>query len=180
MAITIFLTFTPLGMIPLYPINPTTVHIPVILGACLIGIGPGLILGLTFGVSSLIHSIVIPQPASVIFWNPLISVVPRILCGLVAALIFKLSMKLTKNQAVSFVLSGLIGSLSNTIFVLGSVYLFEAQGYAGILGVNTPEEVLNAILATVAVNGVPEAIFAAIITLACGKIIMQFQKNKKI
>ena len=54
-AIVILLANTPLGMIQLPVIKATTVHIPVILGAILLGPGAGAILGAVFGVLSLIH-----------------------------------------------------------------------------------------------------------------------------
>ena len=53
-AIVILLANTPLGMIQLPIIKATTVHIPVILGAILLGPGAGAILGAVFGLCSLI------------------------------------------------------------------------------------------------------------------------------
>ena len=53
-AIVILLANTPLGMIYLPLIKATTVHIPVILGAILLGPLAGAILGGVFGICSLI------------------------------------------------------------------------------------------------------------------------------
>ena len=53
-AIVILLANTPLGMIQLPIIKATTVHIPVIIGAILLGPSAGAILGFVFGVCSLV------------------------------------------------------------------------------------------------------------------------------
>ena len=52
-AIVIVLANTPLGMIQLPIIKATTVHIPVIIGAILLGPAAGAILGGVFGICSL-------------------------------------------------------------------------------------------------------------------------------
>ena len=55
-AVVVVLANTPLGMIQLPIIKATTVHIPVILGAVLLGPMAGAILGGVFGVCSLIKT----------------------------------------------------------------------------------------------------------------------------
>ena len=57
-AITAVLTFTPIGMIPLPPplLSVTTVHIPVIVAALAEGPLVGLLVGLVFGLCSLIRA----------------------------------------------------------------------------------------------------------------------------
>ena len=52
MAVVILLANTPFGMIQLPVIKATTVHIPVILGAILLGPLAGAVLGATFGICS--------------------------------------------------------------------------------------------------------------------------------
>lgn len=59
-AIVIVLANTPLGMIQLPIIKATTVHIPVILGAILLGPAAGAILGGVFGICSLISNTMAP------------------------------------------------------------------------------------------------------------------------
>ena len=60
MAVIILLANTPLGMIQLPIIKATTVHIPVIIGAIVLGPKAGAILGATFGVCSLISNTYAP------------------------------------------------------------------------------------------------------------------------
>ena len=67
MAIVILLANTPLGMIQLPIIKATTVHIPVIIGAILLGPAAGAILGGTFGVCSLISNTIAPTLLSFAF-----------------------------------------------------------------------------------------------------------------
>ena len=55
-AIVILLANTPLGMIQLPIIKATTVHIPVIIGAILLGPSAGALLGFVYGVCSLVSN----------------------------------------------------------------------------------------------------------------------------
>ena len=66
-AIVIVLANTPLGMIQLPIIKATTVHIPVILGAILLGPGAGAILGAVFGICSLVSNTMAPTLLSFAF-----------------------------------------------------------------------------------------------------------------
>ena len=66
-AIVILLANTPLGMIQLPIIKATTVHIPVIIGAVLLGPLAGAILGGVFGVCSMISNTVAPTLLSFAF-----------------------------------------------------------------------------------------------------------------
>ena len=66
-AIVIVLANTPLGMIQLPIIKATTVHIPVIIGAILLGPAAGAILGGVFGICSLISNTMAPTLLSFAF-----------------------------------------------------------------------------------------------------------------
>ena len=71
-AIVVLLANTPLGLIQLPTIKATTTHIPVILGAILLGPMAGAILGGVFGLCSLISNTVAPVAASICF-SPFLS-----------------------------------------------------------------------------------------------------------
>ena len=71
-AIVILLANTPLGMIQLPIIKATTVHIPVIIGAILLGPSAGAILGTIFGICSLISNTTAPTLLSFAF-SPFLS-----------------------------------------------------------------------------------------------------------
>ena len=66
-AVVILLANTPLGMIQLPIIKATTVHIPVIIGAVLLGPLAGAILGATFGICSIISNTMAPTLLSFAF-----------------------------------------------------------------------------------------------------------------
>ena len=67
MAVVILLASTPLGMIQLPVVKATTVHIPVILGAILLGPLAGSILGGVFGICSMVSNTMAPTLLSFAF-----------------------------------------------------------------------------------------------------------------
>lgn len=100
--ILIILSVAPIGSIPLPAMKATTSHIPVIIGAILLGAGAGCFLGATFGVMSVVRSTLAPTPTTFVF-SPflplpgsdqgsvkalLVAFIPRILTGLLPALLF--------------------------------------------------------------------------------------------
>lgn len=97
-ALMLVMAFTPLGYIPLPFMNATTMHIPVIIGACLLGPKMGGVLGGLFGITSVVRATISPNLTSFVFtpfysfspefhgsWTSLIvAIVPRILIGVCA------------------------------------------------------------------------------------------------
>ena len=171
-AIIIVLANTPLGMIQLPIIKATTVHIPVIIGAVLLGPSAGAILGAVFGICSLISNTMAPTLLSFAF-SPFMSTsgIP----GAVKA-IWILFMKLKVNQLLALPMVGFIGSMVNTVTVMGSIYLLFAQQYADAKDVAV-SAVWGLIMGTVTASGIPEAIAAAILVLALGKVLIQVFKK---
>jgi len=142
-AIVIVLANTPLGMIQLPIIKATTVHIPVILGAILLGPGAGAILGAVFGICSLVSNTMAPTLLSFAFSPFLsttgipgalkaiwISVGCRILIGVAAGWLWVLFTKIKLNQFIALPIVGFVGSMVNTVTVMGSIYFLFAQQYA--------------------------------------------------
>lgn len=152
-AIAILLGATHWGFIPWFAGAALTImHVPAIIGAVLEGPIVGVLIGLLFGVFSLIQGAVAPTgPADTWFVNPLISILPRLFIGPVAWLVYRALNKINVILALSA--AGVAGSLTNSVLVLGMI---------GLMG-HLPWSVI----ATVAVsNGLPEAVVAAILTLA--------------
>ena len=174
-AISIMLSMTPLGFIPIGPINLTIMHIPVIIGAVLEGPLVGIIVGLIFGFTSLLRAITMPTITNFALINPLVSILPRVLIGIVAYYVYKLTIKLTKNTCVSGWITGVIGSLVNTIGVLGMIYILYGARYAEALG-KSASAAKTLILTLIATNGIPEAIVAGFVVSA---ICVVFNKRKK-
>ncbi len=188
-AIVILLANTPLGMIQLPIIKATTVHIPVIIGAILLGPLAGAILGAVFGVCSLISNTIAPTLLSFAFTPFLssdllsaiktiwISVGCRIFIGVIAGWLWILFRKLKINVYPALAITGFVGSMVNTVFVMGSIYTLFAQQYAEAREVAL-SAVFGLIMGTVTASGIPEAIAAAVLVTALGRVLLKvFQKE---
>jgi uncharacterized membrane protein len=164
-AISVVLGVTRWGFIPwISGASLTVMHIPVIIGAVLEGPIVGTLIGLIFGVSSLLQAAINPiTPSDPWFVNPLLSILPRLLIGPVAWLVYN---ALKRSKVLSLIVAGLVGSLTNTVLVLGMIGLL---GYA-------PWAVLPPV---VALNGLPEAVVSAIITLMVVAAWQQIEIGKK-
>jgi len=151
-ATAVVLGWTHIGFIPWFGgVSLTILHIPVVIAAIIAGPMSGLLVGLIFGVFSMIQAAVAPTgPTDVWFTNPLLAVLPRLLIGPAAWLAAQM---LKKWPVVSLGLAGAAGSLTNTGLVLGMI---------GILGY-LPWPVLGGIAIA---NGFPEALVSAVITTA--------------
>ena len=183
MAVIAVLANTPLGMIQLPIIKATTVHIPVIIGAIVLGPLAGAILGATFGIFSLISNTMAPTLLSFAFSPFLsttgivgglkaiwISVGCRIMIGVVAGWFWIWLKQLKVNQS--------IGSMTNTVFVMGSIYLLLAKQYAEAKEVAVTA-VFGLIMGTVTASGIPEAVAAAILVFALGKVLLKVYNTSK-
>lgn len=188
-AIVIVLANTPLGMIQLPIIKATTVHIPVIIGAILLGPTAGAILGGVFGVCSLISNTMAPSLLSFAFSPFLstsgipgalkaiwISVGCRILIGIVAGWLWILLKRIKWNQMISLAITGFVGSMVNTVAVMGSIYLLFAQQYAEAKEVAVTA-VWGLIMGTVTASGIPEAIAAAILVAVVTKVLLRVMRR---
>lgn len=184
-AIVILLANTPLGMIQLPIIKATTVHIPVILGAILLGPMAGTILGGVFGICSLISNTLTPTLTSFAFSPFLsttgfpgmvkaiwISIGCRIMIGLISGWLWILLRKICSNTYIKLAVTGFVGSMVNTIFVMGSINFLFAQQYAEAQDV-ARTAVFGLIMGTVTAAGIPEAIAAAILVTAIGKVLLR-------
>lgn len=164
-AVAILLGLTHWGFIPWFGgISLTIMHVPVIIGAILEGPVVGAGIGLIFGLFSMLQAAIAPSgPGDVVFTNPLISVLPRLFIGPVAWLIWR---ALKKAPVVGLVASGLAGSLTNTILVLGMLGLFQVY----------PWVVLGGIVIS---NGLLEAALSAVITVIVVGVLLQIKVGRK-
>jgi uncharacterized membrane protein len=184
-AIVIILANTPLGMIQLPIIKATTVHIPVIIGAILLGPLAGAILGGVFGICSMVSNTVAPTLLSFAF-SPFmtmggitgalkavwISVGCRIMIGVISGWVWILFKKLQMSPNIALPVTGFIGSITNTVFVMGSIYILLAKEYASVKSVAL-DAVWGLIMGTVVASGIPEAAAAAILVLLIGKVLIK-------
>lgn len=177
-AISIILGLTPLGIIPIGPLNATIMHLPVIIGAVLEGPVVGLVIGALFGLFSLYRASMGGSVLAPLFMNPVVSVLPRLLIGPCAYYVYKGFLGLTKKRALSVGAAAVAGTLTNTIGVMGFIYILYASKYAELMGLQ-PATVGWTILSASAVNGVPECIVAVIVTVAVVMAVMGLGGKKR-
>jgi uncharacterized membrane protein len=186
LAIEIIFCFTPLGSLPIGAIVATLAGIPVVCCAILLGTGAGALMGLLAGIFSLIiWTFNPPQPPLAFlyspfyaageirgnFWSLVISIFPRVMIGVCAGFFYRIFTKIFKNKSntVSYVIGGVLGSLANTFFTLGLIYLVFAEQFVQISGgdvTNAKAVVLGVILGIVASNGILEAVICALVAAA--------------
>jgi uncharacterized membrane protein len=221
-AISIVLGLTPLGFIPIGPTRATIMHIPVIIGAIMEGPIVGGFIGLIFGLSSMFQAVTNPTPISFVFLNPLVSILPRVLIGIVTYYVYsgfkKIGRKKTiiflniilasigayllyaiysniieglvvstiiidiifililssfiyfintrlKDSQLDIIISSIMGSLTNTMGVLSTIYIFHGKAFVDKLGLD-PSLSKNIIFGLALTNGIPEAIIGIIITIS--------------
>lgn len=164
-AIVILQDFVPfLGNIPLGPLSITTMHVTVIIAAIVLGPLGGAIIGGTWGVLTWVRAFVAPSSplAPLVMVNPLVSVLPRIMIGIVAGYLYRWLARWTHRPKLAMAVAGIMGSVTNTGLVLGFIYLFyRTPAVAQVYGVNV-NHLLPALELIMATNGVAELVFAAI------------------
>jgi uncharacterized membrane protein len=149
-AIAIVLGVTQWGFIPMPSgINATIMHVPAIIGAVLEGPIVGVLAGGIFGIFSMIND------TTGLFTNPLVSVLPRLLIGLTSWLVYRSLASF--NVDVAAAVAGVVGTLTNTIFVVGALVIFQLipiTAVPGIIPNAVAEVILAAILTPLVARGV--------------------------
>lgn len=178
-AIIILLSVTPLGYIHLGVINATTIQLPVIIGGVLFGWKKGAFLGGVFGITSMIKNTFQPNATSFVF-SPfvpvfgkdegsllaiLVCIVPRVMIGVVAGLLFAALSKTKLSKAVSAGICGFCGALTNTILVMGGIYFFFGRSYSAARE-QAYETLIGTVMATITGIGITEALVSAVISAA--------------
>ena len=160
-ALIIVLGITKLGLIPLGPAASITIlHVPIILAACLIGLPYALFTGAVFGIMSLVQAAMSPSGVlDPLFVNPLVSVLPRMLTGLIAWALWFVFNKIPKlPKIVCAGATAFLSTICHTLLVIGSLYLFQGaatregmggMGYFAVIGVLAPQAALEAVAATI-------------------------------
>ena len=171
-------TFVPfLGNIPIPPLNPTIIHITVIVAAFVLSTKDGMLVGLVWGLARMVKAYTLPaSPLDLLLWtNPIIAVVPRVMVGLVAGLVFHAFLK-RKQEKVGMVTAAVLGSLTNTVLVLGFIALFYGNEYATALNVD-PSNLLKVLAGIVATNGIGEAVAAGLIAPFIATALMKVRRK---
>ncbi|MBR0536074.1 MAG: ECF transporter S component [Clostridia bacterium] len=172
-ALIVVMTFTPyLGYISVGPIEITTLHIIAIFGALVLGPKYGSIVGGVWGLTCIVRAI---QLGFAPFANPMVSLVPRILVGLVAGLVFWGLSKTKCPKVISLVIATLAGTLTNTVLVITALTLFN--GFESLLGA-AASAIETIILTLIGTNGLIELISALVIVPSLYMSTEKFFKSK--
>ena len=182
-AVQLLLNVTGIGLIPLPLIKATTLHIPVIIGAVLLGPLGGGILGGVFGLCSLWTNTMAPSAMSFAFSPFLatslsgalkavwIALGCRILIGVVAGWLWIGLKKLKVNDLLALPVVGVGGELTHPGLGVGSIYFLLRPEYAAMKNIAI-EMVLDVVLGVVGTSGVAEAVAAAVLVTAIGKALL--------
>lgn len=182
---------TGIGFIPLPVIKATTMHIPVILGAILLGPKAGAVLGAVFGLCSIWANTTTPGLLSFAF-SPFmttegltgvlksiwIALGCRVLFGVLSGWLWVVSRKLLKNEYAALPVTAAVATICHTLLVMGSIYVLLTQQYAEAKNVAI-SAVFGLIMGTVTASGIPEAIAAAILVTVIGKSLLHLMTRMR-
>jgi uncharacterized membrane protein len=145
-AIAILLGVTRLGFIPVPNLagNATIMHVPAIIGGVMEGWLVGGIVGTIFGLFSFL------QATTPLFKDPLVAVLPRIFIGITSYFTYAALKKV--NEYVALIVAAVVGTLTNTVLVLGMAVI---RGYLPM-----------AAIPPIIPQAIAEVIIAAIVTVA--------------
>ncbi len=155
-AISIALAVSGLGFIPMPTgIMATIMHVPAIIGGIWQGPVSGALVGLIFGIYALLN------PVNPYFADPLVSILPRLFIGVTSYYVYQL----WKHNPTKTAAAALVGSATNTIGVLGMIWL---RGYLPF----------NAVGIVALTHGIPEMIVAAVLTTILIRALRKVMRNQ--
>lgn len=181
-AIIFLLAFTPLGYLTIGPIAATTIQMPVIVGAVMMGPAAGAVLGFFFGLSAVIK--VLTMPGADPFATLALAHAPlayltvcmgaRILMGwlsgLLAAGLKKVPALDGGRSVIRYGAAGFVGSALNTVFYLGLLWALCAEVISSYYGVDL-SGVGSLVMGTAWAAGVPEAVVSCVVVAAVCKAL---------
>lgn len=177
-AIIFVMAFTPLGYFKTGGLSITLLPVPVIIGAIVMGPMTGAVLGLAFGITSLIQCFGLePFGTALMGINPvgtiLTCLVPRVFMGFLTGVIFTAFSRMDKKKLLSFAATSLLGALFNTVFFMSFLVLFFYKTdfiQKIVTGMGT-SSALSFALAFVGINGLIEAVACCVLAGAISKAV---------
>ena len=177
-AIMLIMAFTPLGYIKMPTIEITLMPIPVVVGAILLGPSSGLLFGAVFGLTSFLQCIGFPTLSwfgSMLFeinrlFTFFMCMIPRMLMGFLAGLIFMGLKKIDKTKFVSYIVTCVSGAVMNTVFFLMFLVLFFGTS-SFILDMKGNTNLIMFMVTLVGINGLIEAGVCAFVGVAVSKVL---------
>lgn len=173
MAIIILMAYTPLGYLKAGPVEITFITIPVVIGAIVLGPWYGALLGGVFGLTSFAQCFSTSLfGAALLAISPvatfLCCMVPRVLIGIAAGLLFPALRRRDRTGAVSFIVTSVAGALTNTVFFVGMVVGIFQNSYFGGTGF------FAIFLSFFTLNVALEVVVCALVAAALSKAMLHF------
>lgn len=185
LAIIVVMSFTPIGYLKVGTVEISLLAIPVAMGAALLGVGGGALLGLAFGVTSLIQCFGMSAFGTTLMGispalTVILCIVPRVLVGVASALVYKVLKKKNVQANISSLASFLTAAVVNTVLFVGLFIAFfgKTDFYAGLETTFATTGVIAFFAAFVGVNGIVEAVASALVGGALGTVIKKIEKQK--
>ena len=163
------------GYIQVGPVALTISHIPVIIAAFTNGLLGGGVTGLVFGLTSwFVASTRAATPIDLLFVNPLVSVVPRLLFGLCVGLLRQVFCK-GKATSIKAAVIAFVSTIIHTILVFTALYLVNKEVAMTISSASgTIQSFLPYIIGAFSVNALLEAAAAALVMFILIKAIGRY------
>jgi len=157
--------------------------IPTFVTSILLGPKYGAIMGFAAGVCTLLKALL--TPTSILdpfFINPIVSVIPRVIVGIVPYYVYeglKRVIKVDKTESLPIMFAGALGAATNTILVIGVLYFIFAQRIieaASSVGFNMGNSFISFIIGIGGIQCLLEATTGALLTLPVIKIYKKINK----
>lgn len=177
-ALTILLGAVPnIGIIQIGPVSLTILHIPVIIASILFGVKGGLIIGTIFGITSWVVAVTRAFSAiDLLFVNPLVSILPRALFGLICGVLCSLAIKEDPSSIKCSIIS-FVSTIIHTVLVYIAIYFCGKEILLnGIELGGSIQNLIPFLLSALTINSLLEAIVAAIVSFILVKSIGNMRK----
>jgi len=184
-AITIIMGTTPLGTIRTPFLSVSLVTIPVAIGAIVLGYKGGIVCGLTFGLTSLYNALIgaSGMMSALMMVNGFCAVftilVPRVLEGLLTALIYQALRKLLKDVKIRCYIAAICCPLLNTLLFMTCicVFFYNSEYIQGIVASKCVTNPFAFVIALVGIQGVIEAVSCCIIAGTVSMALLKITKK---
>lgn len=177
-AIILMLSFVPapwgatMGFIRIgIAVEATIIHIPVIIGGIFGGKRVAVTLGFIFGLGSLIVAAMYATNIGIVFINPIVSVLPRVLFGYFIYLFYEGFNKIIPNKVVAMGLTFACSTLAHSVMVVTLLYVF-ASFYEGLLG---GANIVDFFIVLISYNALLEIVLAVAIGTPIGMRIKAYR-----
>lgn len=166
MAIVLLQNILPfLGYIPLGPFSMTLIGLTVIVAGAALGPRDGALIGGFWGLITFIRAFTWPSSpvAPLVFTNPLISILPRLLMGLLAGWLFSWGRRRWSTGNAMRLAAG-CAALVNSLLVLGLVYVFyQTPAVATAFGATGNQTLGYVLMISLVTNAVPELLLDVLV-----------------